>query len=733
MPLVVLSVAYPFAPVGPDAVGGAEQILTALDEALVEAGHRSLVLACEGSRCRGQLTAVPLPGGTLTPEVRRAVHAVYRATLQRTLASEPVDLLHFHGVDFPAYQPAAGPPALCTLHLPPTWYPPAVFSRRPTTFLHCVSASQRRQCPPGAALLDDIPNGVDLSRFHPAQKGPERYAVVLGRICPEKGIHLALAAARRAGIGLCIAGRVFPYPEHERYFAQEIAPRLDATRRFLGPVGMAEKPALLAGARCLLVPSLVEETSSLVAMEALASGTPVVALRRGALPEIIAPGRTGILVDSAEEMARAIELAPRLDGADCRAEAERRFSLRQMCHRYLATYERLVRGAAGARRQSDRPAPARDERRAGQRSRPAAALDELRATAALAALRDEWQELWERSAAATVFQSPAWIESWCAHLLRGELRVLTYRRRGRLAGIAPFFTWGERGSRVLSLLGAGISDYLDLLLDDAAADEALRAIAAWLADTRNQWSRIEWSELRDDAALLRLRPPADWQVADASQDPCPGLLLAGSAGPLDCVPARMRSRVQYARRRAARDTGLEIEPAGRDNLDALLTALERLHTARWRLRGEDGVLDAPRVRAFHREVARKLLDADRLMLHGVKLGGEMAGVLYGFHDKQATRYYVSGFDPRFARSSPGMLAVAQSIEAAAARGSRVFDFLRGAEPYKYRWGATDLCTLHRRVIHGGNAARPELPEVAAHGDGRLRRGTGAYMWRTGKL
>ena len=339
--VTVLSVGYAFAPVTADPPGGSEQILATLDRALTAAGHRSIVIAQEGSVVTGELHTTPAPHGQIEEAMWATSHAIMRDRIAAVIARDRPDVVHLHGLDFGHYLPSAGPPVLVTLHLPLDWYAADwLRTERPRTFLQPVSASQAALADADVAMIAPVANGIDTERFRPGPKGGR--ALVLGRITEEKGFHFALDAAHAAGVPLDVAGMIFPYAEHEHYFASEVAPRLDAERRYLGPVAGEAKAALLRAARCVLIASTAAETSSLVAMEVLASGTPVIAYRAGALPDIVEDGVTGWLVDDVAGMADAMRRIDMIDPAACRAAALARFSQNRMIEDYMQLYRQIA-------------------------------------------------------------------------------------------------------------------------------------------------------------------------------------------------------------------------------------------------------------------------------------------------------------------------------------------------------------------------------------------------------
>jgi CelD/BcsL family acetyltransferase involved in cellulose biosynthesis len=557
---------------------------------------------------------------------------------------------------------------LVTLHMWPDAYPPALFASRPNLHLQCVSEAQRRACPRASRPLL-IRNGVNLRELAP--EGPKHgFILALGRICPEKGFHLAIDAAKAAGLPILIGGAVFPYAAHRRYFDAMIAPRLDDGVRYLGPLNRRTKRRLLAAARCLVVPSTVRETSSLAAMEALACGTAVVAVRTPALEELIDDGETGVLVESADRMDRALCGVDRISPARCRSAAEQRCSAEQMTAEYLACYEDIA-----ARQRSMR-----------RRSR-AADLAVLSSVGDLESIRDEWIGLAEQCPASTVFQRPEWLIPWTRHLLRGALQCVTVRHGDALVGIVPLARTIADGQRALVLAGSGVSDYLGGLAAPDHGPLVVNRLRSLLVSDIRDWDRIDLHQLQRDDPLMQLEPGTA-TVAEA--DACP-VLSRGA------TPHHMLANLRYYRRRAERRGEVTFEVATADSIDEFVPALFRLHAARWSGRGSPGVLADAAVQAFHTEAMPAMQRAGLLSLHALRIDRRIAAVAYCLRSGTRVWYYLGGFDPVFGEISPGTLVLGHAIECGWRDGATEFDFLRGREGYKYLWGAVDRPTFYCRL------------------------------------
>jgi glycosyltransferase involved in cell wall biosynthesis len=180
-----------------------------------------------------------------------------------------------------------------------------------------------------------------IRRAFPWSSVRGEYLAFLGRMGPEKGCHHAIAVARETGLPLKIAAKCRE-PAERTYFAQLIEPQLGGSIEYLGEIGHAEKVELLRDARVTLFPIDWEEPFGLVMLESLACGTPVVATRRGSVPEVLEHGRTGIIVERHEDLAAAVADADRLDPAECRRAVEERFSPEQLVRRYLRAFRTAV-------------------------------------------------------------------------------------------------------------------------------------------------------------------------------------------------------------------------------------------------------------------------------------------------------------------------------------------------------------------------------------------------------
>ena len=342
--LKILYIAYPLLPISEESCGGAEQVLVNVEREMNRRGHDTVVAACRGSKVAGEVFVTgEAPKGSDQFQVRNAEHNRRVLGLIRERGRE-FDLVHDQSGTFWQDLKADDTlpvPVLVTLHLPRSFYSEEAFARVPdvVTF-NCVSQTQLASFRDVQAMC--VPNGINLHRY-PFSSRTGRYLLWLGRICEEKGAHLAIEVAQRTGRQLMIAGQVYPFSYHRHYFREMIWPHLDGERvTWFESPNHQLKLELLQNAQAVLIPSLVEETSSLVAMEAMACGTPVIAFRRGALPEVIADGRTGFIVDSTDEMARAVDRVGQISANECRQHVEERFSATRMADDYERLYHRMA-------------------------------------------------------------------------------------------------------------------------------------------------------------------------------------------------------------------------------------------------------------------------------------------------------------------------------------------------------------------------------------------------------
>jgi glycosyltransferase involved in cell wall biosynthesis len=336
----------------PQLYGGTERVVSYLTEELVKLGHDVTLYASGDSRTAARLEAGCSRALRLDPDCRDplAHHMIMLHRLAQR--ADDFDIIHFH-TDYYHFPLFAGQShkALTTLHgrldLPDL---PAIMREFAGMPLVSISDSQRAPLA-WANWHGTVYHGLPLDLYR-AGCGDGGYLAFLGRICPEKRPDLAVEIAQGAGLPLTIAAKVDKVDR--AYYKTRLKPLLKDPRiDFIGEIGEGEKGAFLGDAVALLFPVDWPEPFGLVLIEAMANGTPVIAFRRGSVPEIVEPGVTGFIVDNIEEAVAAIAPARALDRLAIRRRFEERFSVERMAKDYLSLYASLLgrgiteRGYAG--------------------------------------------------------------------------------------------------------------------------------------------------------------------------------------------------------------------------------------------------------------------------------------------------------------------------------------------------------------------------------------------------
>ncbi|MBC8101693.1 MAG: GNAT family N-acetyltransferase [Cytophagales bacterium] len=325
----------------------------------------------------------------------------------------------------------------------------------------------------------------------------------------------------------------------------------------------------------------------------------------------------------------------------------------------------------------------------------------------------DWARIADASPTATLFQTWEWTEAWWRHHGAGKrLVALVFREGGVTVGFAALFMGAFPSAlRTLRFVGNGGSDYLDLLAAPGFEEQVSRAFRAFLWEQRRRWDWVDLQQLAPGAVALRgadTGPASPVRAESWIGETCPFLPLAPSWDAFRAVlPKKLRQNIGYYARALEKQYLVEYRLADAETLEADLSDFFELHQRRWNQRWLPGAFASRQARAFHTDAARALLQTDRLRLFTLFLDGETRASLYCFHKGTVCYYYLGGFEPSLARLSLGTVLTAHAMRHAIEQdGAAEFDFLRGNEGYKYRWGARDRHNTRLSLTRPG--ARPLL-------------------------
>ncbi len=360
----IAHIAPPWIPVPPKNYGGTENVISNLIEEQVAQGHKVTLFAPGDARTSAKhisfFTHSLFESGIPWHFHMKAFYHLYKSVEYLKKHIHDFDILHTHLSSssdiyiFPLIAPLRLP-YVTTLHsqfpfdyslegLPgeADHYYMEWVSQAPLIAIS-KSARQREQEKFPLHFIDVVYHGVDLKDF-PVPRAPDNFFVWIGRLIPDKGAHLAIKAAKKAGVPLILAGIVDPnLPEARKYFREEIEPEIDGQRiQYIGPVSQKQRNDLLNRARGMLNPLLWEEPFGMVMLEAMATGCPVIAFRRGAASEIIPSEKVGFLVKNVREMVERIHCIDAIDRNAVRNYVETYFSARAMAKNYTQAYQKVL-------------------------------------------------------------------------------------------------------------------------------------------------------------------------------------------------------------------------------------------------------------------------------------------------------------------------------------------------------------------------------------------------------
>lgn len=336
----IAQVAPLWIPIPPYTYGGTELVVSWLCDELVRRGHEVTLFATEDAKTSANL--VPVWPKALWRAKLKAPHAVFSLLYEKLISlQDQFDVIHDHCEFYTApFSRFLKPKIITTLHHPLTEETIILYKKFPNINFVAISENQRKSGP-GINIVKTIHHGLPLERYRLNLK-PKDYLLWLSKIAPEKGVAEAIDIAKLSGENLIISGNILP--EYGDYFNFRIRPLVDGKKiQFVGASDFGKKIELIKNAKAFIFPVKRPEPFGLVVIEAMACGTPVIAFKSGATPELIKDKKTGFIVNSIEEGCQAVKKIETISRADCREHVNKNFNLKRMVNKYEKLFKKILK------------------------------------------------------------------------------------------------------------------------------------------------------------------------------------------------------------------------------------------------------------------------------------------------------------------------------------------------------------------------------------------------------
>lgn len=340
-------------------------------------------------------------------------------------------------------------------------------------------------------------------------------------------------------------------------------------------------------------------------------------------------------------------------------------------------------------------------------------LEVIAGTDGFLGLEKEWNCLLDKSRSKSVFLTWEWLYNWWKYFGQDSiLRIVTVREEdGRLIGVAPFCIRWKKGLlpvNVLTFMGMTFasSEYLDVIVEPGREKDVVSSVFDLLQKDSCSWDYAVFSDMLDSSVLMisakEYLKHGEYLVREDLSQSCPYLPLPTKKEDfLNSLGKETRATLKRRTKRLL-EMGAEIRLVKNSSeISEALKSLFQLHQKRWTLRGLTGNFRDKQIRSFHLDTANRFLERDMLRLYQIKVADKAIASLYCFRYKDIVFYFQAGFDPAWSSKSPGMVLMGHGIQDSIENGMGEFDYLRGLEPYKFRWTDKVRDTWYLTVVPKG--------------------------------